>query len=105
MIRRQELFRHKTSLPFAIPKFQAAAEKFCNFRRIGVGVLLRPAFENNCNRWRLTMNGKRRRVSAQISLFSYDYKIDGTQLLKLEPRYYIVSQLQFMRVYAISTNS
>jgi len=47
LIRRQKLFRHKTSLPFAIPKFQAVAEKFCNFRRIGVGVLLRPAFENN----------------------------------------------------------
>lgn len=50
MIRRQELFRHKTIPPFAIPKFRATEEKFCNFRRIDVGALLKPAFENNCNR-------------------------------------------------------
>lgn len=67
--------------PFAIPKFRAAEEKFCNFRRIGVGALLRPAFENNCNRWRLTMNGgKRRRATTQVSLFSYDYRIEYTTI-------------------------
>jgi len=39
-------------IAFAILKFRAE-EKFCNFRCVGVGALLRSAFENNCNRWRL----------------------------------------------------
>lgn len=85
MIRRQELFRYRPIPPFAIPKFRAAKEKFCNFRRIGVGALLKPAFENNCNRWQLTMNGKRGRVPMQVSLF-YDYRIETIWLLGLYPQ-------------------
>lgn len=41
----------------SISKFRMAEGKLCNFRRLDVGALLMSAFENNCNRWWLTMNG------------------------------------------------
>jgi len=44
-------------------------------------------------------------LGADFFLFLYDYKIDGTQLLKLYPRYYMCYTIQFMRVYVILTNS